>query len=41
MHDDVLQKAVIDLSMLLQQDPANLDAHTLMQSARAAEYAET
>ncbi|KAL3157078.1 hypothetical protein ABBQ38_001325 [Trebouxia sp. C0009 RCD-2024] len=35
------QKAVIDLSMLLQQDPANLDAHTLMQSARAAEYAET
>lgn len=31
----------MDLCVLIQQDPSNLDAHTLMQDARAAEYAET
>lgn len=36
----VLQNAVMDLSVLIQQDPSSLDAHTLMQDARAAEYAE-
>lgn len=36
-----LQNAVKDLSVLIQQDPSNLDAHTLMQDARAAEYAES
>lgn len=31
----------MDLSQLIQQDPSNLDAHALMQDARAAEYAES
>lgn len=37
----VLQSAVMDLTVLIQQDPANLDAHNLMQDARAAEYADS
>ena len=38
--DAVVQDAIVDLSMLIQRDPSNLDAHALMQDARAKEHAE-
>ena len=34
------QDAILDLSSVIQQDPANLDAHELMHKARDGEYAE-
>ena len=36
----LVQNAVVDLSALVQQDPANLEAHILLQETRAREYAD-
>ena len=35
----LVQNAVVDLSALVQQDPANMEAHSLLQETRAREYA--
>ena len=36
----VVQNAVVDLTALVQQDPANMKAHSLLQETRAREYAD-